>query len=228
MAGRTYKKKTYKRRKTTTMVRQMKRFGISVPELKTYSTSGSYPVATTVWQYFSCLAMVATGGCPKVSINQGTDASSRIGNRIFVKKIEVMIMMTPGTSMPAGGTQCRAVMYHNKECNGTLIASTDLWDYDQLMTTRLQARLAKASVLKDHSKSMIVTGTDSTGVIKAVGPTCMAHFIVYPKKTINYVGNTTAGAITDLLKDDYGFGYCALNATSVSIAVALKVSFTDL
>jgi len=155
----------------------------------------------------------------------GQNASQRIGNKIFVKSIQFSWRMSPLAPQPnAGGCIMRMIVYHNKECRGSLITVADLFASTDIGALRSTTKQPACSILKDITSTGVSTGGGTTS-----GPQTLTMFSVKVNKRIDFVGSTlTTGAIADLLKDDYGFGMICDVAAACNMQGNIKVIYTDL
>lgn len=185
-------------------------------ELKWFSQSLFSATASTVgWQYGSALA----------GLTQGFTQQTRIGSRVLCKRIEFTVFVSPITAaIGLNGSLCRMICYHNKQAGGTLVTSQILFDLDVLNTFRNLTQSNRVQVLRDVQMPMIHTGNNGT-VTTSVGP-CMRFFWRIPvNKVIVYQGN--AGTISDIVTDDYGFGFVSDDAGCCAVSAVSKMIFTD-
>lgn len=182
-----------------------------------------FPAAIT-WDFFSALATNASGG--GTGIKQGTGASDRLGNKIFLRAIHFTITMAPlfGAGM-TNGCVCRVIVYHNKEAVGTLPSGITMFTLNNINSNRAVEYMPKLSVIRDFTHSMVTTAAVAASTPLSVGPMTIKKFSIYPNKLISFTSNT--GAISDFLKDDYGFGICATDATGCSVIVNMQTIFSD-
>jgi len=176
-------------------------------------SQAAFNVAAT-WAYDNPLAI----------LQQGTSASQRIGNRVFVHFIHYSIVCVPNTTIAVTGSQCRMVAFHDRECNGVTPTATGMWVTDESNTLRNSAKLPKFRIIRDMMHNMVVTATNAAAV-SATGPMVLQHLFIPVKKAIQFSGNT--GTVADILKDNYGLGYCAENGTACKLAWKVKVVFSD-
>lgn len=153
-------------------------------------------------------------------IVQGTTASNRLGNKIYIHSIEWLVKCFCNIgSMPTGGTNSRFIIWHDKEAVGTDPAALQIFTVDNMQSLRATPYLAKISVLRDMLCSQVLTTTTTAG------PEMLHTFKIFPKKVINYIGNTAA--VADLLKDNYGLGYSCNLGGATSIIYTTKIVFSD-
>lgn len=186
----------------------------SVMEEKFIESDSTPFTMAAAWTFQSNLFQIA----------QGTNANQRIGNKIYVKKIEFCFTMTPLSGLPLGGCMARTVVYHNKLCNGELPTATTLFSADSISAFKNWVNNPKFTIMKDMMHSMVRT-SDNAGAVSGAGPGMLAKFSIYPKQVIDYDNNATL--ITDLLKHDYGIGYICSDATACQMRLRTRVIFTD-
>lgn len=213
------KRKSTSRKKTT-----KKASKISIPRIRKimYTTSETKfndqtlttgPSLTT-WGFAS----------PCFFIQQGTAANQRIGNKIYVKSIQFSCYMVPLVTMTGAGVLCRFVVYHNKETVGALPTGLRIFVSDDVRSLRNTSNVPRFSILRDMTHSMVITSTNAA-TVNGVGPTKLVQFTIYPKKVIDFTGTT--GTIADLLKHDYGIGFCCSQAAACNVDVICKVQYSD-
>lgn len=214
------RKYTNKRRAKTTLGNYVKRVVTSLEEKKATAAALDFtsksPSAN--WQFISGLAAA--------NISQGTAKNQRIGERIKIWKIDFVftIIPTPGSAFMTDGTCCRFIIYHNKQANGAIPVSSQLWNTDTEAATRNITFVNRISVLKDFTHSMVAT-SQNAGTVLTAGPKLLTTVTIYPKAKISYQGST--GTISDILKDDYGIGYVTEAAGCCSMACNVQVHYTD-
>lgn len=212
------KKRTHKKRSST------KRMRVSVPAVRraitllaekkhyTFSLAGSTST-TGVWQIQTCFFQ----GGPA----QGVAVNQRVGNKIYLSRIDFRVVVEPTiVAGDSNGANCRFIVYHNKECNGSVITYGDLFETNEMNAFRNMDRIAKVNIMYDGLHQMaIVSGTVNTN------PTKFINFSVFPKKRIDFIGNTNL--INDILKDDYGFGFCSDGAACCKVSCEARLVYTD-
>lgn len=230
----------YKRRRTTyrrrttfkrtarpparRFARSVRRVVNTIAEEKYYAINGLLNANSAVtWQFASALQ----------GLVQGTTQTTRLGNRIYVKRLELSVTLGANVGMGLNGSICRFVVYHNRNTGGTGSALSGLLiTYDQLFDTntfdalRAINQKGRATILKDGVYPMMATSSNAgTTVVTTSGPVNFRVRIPI-NKTIVYNGN--AGTIADLITDDYGVGFCSDDAACCQIYIRSKVIFTDM
>lgn len=209
-------RRVYRKRKASKKVptARIKRIVRSVAEVKWKNYDSNFTPATVNWQINSFLPTIV----------QGTDSNTRIGDKIFLKQINIAFTMKPVATLPLSGSQCRFILYHNKQCNGVQVAATTIFAANgSIDSPRNIPKKHQVSLLRDQIHQMIVTA--STGATNATGPTRTMRFVIYPKKRIEYTG--ASGAIADILKDDYGYGFMCSDLLACEVDIHFQVLFTD-
>lgn len=160
------------------------------------------------------------------SIIQGTTANTRIGQKIYLRTINIVIAVNPQVvGAVTSGCVMRYGFYHNKECNGVQVTYAQLFNGTGLTACRNLNYSPKVTVLKDLQASAVVTGTDSTGVVKAVGPQQILKMSVHPKKLINY--SSATATIADILKDDYGLFMACSVTGAMTMSFSVQLVYND-
>jgi len=170
------------------------------------------------WTFTSIIA-----GC---AIIQGLTKSTRVGERIRLTKIELVLSIVPSATAAsmADGSCCRLIIYHNKQANGSVPTGAQMFNNDQEHGTRNITFANRLSILKDITHSMVVTG-QAAGVPQTAGPKLLTTMNFYPKTKITFGG--AGGAIGDILKDDYGIGFCTDNNNCCIVTCHAQVHYTD-
>lgn len=191
-------------------------------EHKWFLNYKSTTAAASTWTFTSVFDY------PTVKFQQGTNVNQRIGDRIKVTKIEFLVFIDPvvgaGGAPMATGTRCKCIVYHNKQANGALPTGAMMYDTDQLNALRLVAKQPAVSVLKEYTHHMSVL-SQNAGVSFSAGPPTSFKWVIYPKKTIQFTANS--GTITDILRDDYGFGFVTDDGACCNVTCTMKFHFTD-
>lgn len=222
-----YRKRTYTRKRKYPLVKNqlgnyIKKVVTSLEEKKSAFASDFVSASPgTSWSWVSFLAAVNAAA----GVTQGTAKNQRIGERIRLQKIEftVDIVMIPGGATNVDGAVCRMVVYHNKQANGSLPSTTDVFNTSDFRATRNSTFENRYSILKDFVHSMTVT--DAEGATVYGGPHLFTTLTFYPKSPIDYTGS--AGVIANILKNDFGVGYVADGASCCTIRLGCRLHWTD-
>lgn len=174
--------------------------------------------ANTTWLMDSAIA----------GLQQGTTASTRLGNKVKLVRIEFSIAINP-TSNPAmlsSGSKCRVILYHNRQTNGVQTDGATLFDANTILSLRNVPNMPKLSVLKDYVHNMsVLTVNPSTAAPMSSGPPIQFKWVIHPKQVISFITNATD--ITAMLTHDYGIGFCADDAGCCEVSVLTKLVFCD-
>ena len=179
-----------------------------------YTATGVSPLPVT-WTFESFLD----------GIIQGSTASTRIGNKILIHGIQVKVIMAPLTTMPAIGSICRLVIYHNKETVSAVPVSANVFTSNTVTALRNITLLPRLAIKRDMTQAMMVTSQNGAGANLTVGPANVMSMSIYPKKIVDFQSN--AGTVTDLFKNDFGIGYICSAAASCTITFEVNVIFSD-
>lgn len=185
-------------------------------EKKYFSTNTTPGSFVNTWSFASALA----------GIQQGTAISNRIANKIRVKWIDIQVACVGTTSVPVSGSQARFILYHNKEAVGAVPSATSMFTANTFYSLQNPNTTARYAIMREKI-------CDCYPITTSAGSTAPRHFFrwrVYLNKIITFQSN--AADITDILKDDYGLGYVAVNGTAGTEQMSLSnltmlVCFTD-
>lgn len=224
------KRRRTTRAKTKVSSARVRRVVFNMAEKKffnqTMGVAATPLVVGATWQFFSTLCTNSTTGSV-VGIKQGTGASDRLGNKILLRQINFTIRMTPTfASGMTDGCFCRVIVYKNKEAVGSVPTGADMFVLDVVDANRNIPLTPKLSVLRDLGHTMVTTAAVAASTPLAVGPVKLIKFSVFPNKIIDYSGGNS-GAITDILKHDFGIGFCATEANACNVVCAVQSIFSD-
>jgi len=207
------KRKTFRRKSVRAKV---KRVLFSMAEKKYFESSGTVATIPATWTSDSVID----------GLGQGTAATNRIGNKIYVHKIVITLLLAPVFSgVNANGSVCRVAMYHNKEASGALPGATPaIFESDSIIANRYVPKLPQYTLLSDKTATMVISATNGATYNAAAGKV-VYRICVYPKKRIDFQSN--AGTISDLFKDDYGLAYIADSNVCCSLQWKSQVVFSD-
>jgi len=226
------KKKTYHRKaknQTKLSVNRIKRaLHLNPPEVKFFD----YQISFTVGNSWAFKSLMAAGPSQILAVVGQTvaAANSRIGNKIFLRKITGFVEMVPAvTAANTAGFLSRCVIYHNKFAVGALPVVADVFldplggavDYKAL---RVMSKKNKISLLVDDIVAFVPLATNGASV-SAMGPEKCHPFTIQVNKIIDYIGNATT--IADIFKDDYGFGCCGNAAVNCNMFINYRLHYTD-
>lgn len=191
-------------------------------EKKYFNTDLYSGTAPDSWTFRSAIA----------GLQQGSTATTRIGDKIRIHKIEFMVSIEPlPVANTESGSRCRVILYHNKQANGAVpTAANGVFDSDEILSLRYHPKLPQYTVLKDYVHNMSImsaafdSGTSTTLPLTA-GPPIQFKWVIYPKTPIAFT--SSAGTISDILRDDYGLGFVGDESDCCNIEVITKVTFTD-
>lgn len=211
----TKKKRTSTRKVARMIVPRVKRAILTLAEKKYYEFQPINTAMTTTWTWKSAL----------IDIVQGTGATQRIGNKIFVHAIRFMVQMKPVVVAGVSQANCRCVVYHNKEAVGALPNTDQVFSTTGVTAQRYIPQLNRYRLLRDQVHNLTSFAYNSTTNEYILGPGSQFQWAIFPKKRIDYTGN--GNGITDLFKDDYGFGCIVDTAATCNMNLRVQVIFSD-
>lgn len=208
----------YRRRRLATFTRAIVN---RVAELKAH-TGESHVDGINVtmgWGFRSFLA----------GIDQGTTASTRIGNQIYIRKIEVMINLTPqGAAFEglAAGHFCRLILYRNKQTNGALPSYDILFNKDLYNSLRNVPNIRRIVISRDYMHSFQRLDLEAGALPgPTVSGTSTFQWTIYPRRKIQYSSN--ASTVADILTNDLGIGWCGSHNACCRLDFQYQVWFND-
>lgn len=184
-------------------------------------TNAPTQFADTNWYFISFVNAIA----------QGFDASTRVGNKIFVRYVQVTISFVSDSDLCINGNWIRYVVVHNKDTNGTLVTGADLFSpsFAQYSNTALRnyTTMNKYRILLDRQfaiTTMAYSGT--TNVTNPCGVT--QHYIPVNKQIDFRTSGTNPLSAANLISNDIDIGFCAAVKDCCSAKVSLRVVYNDM
>lgn len=164
-----------------------------------------------------------------IGLAQGNTDTTRIGNKIFVKRIEVSIFIQPG-QVATNGSVCRFVMWKRDIAYGAMTAPAaqpsydNFFDSDNLNSLRNITQSRYNHILKDQTFQMAVL-SQNAGVNYSLSPPVRLVWRIPVNKNIEYL----SGAITTaaLQGYDYGVACVADDNNCCQFTVTSKMIFID-
>ncbi len=165
-----------------------------------------------------------------VKVPQGTTESTRIGRKCTLKSIGFRYHMTLAAATASNATTdtVRIIIYHDKQCNGAVAATTailedatDFQSFNNLANkNRFRTLMDRTHTLVCHSGS----GRGSTDTLAFGEDLINEHF--YKKCNIPIEYDSTAGAITEIRSNNIGILLIA--STGVTGFVGqVRIRFSD-
>jgi len=179
----------------------------------------SASASAATWKIESLVGVAGT------AIAQGTNIDNRVGDSIYLKCIEVTLMIAADVANTGGnGSVCRFVLWHNNRCQGALPTNTALFSPNSIVGDIIPLQRQQYTILADYDHSMTVTASNAAVPI-AAGPMLVKKFKIYPRTKILYSGTT--GATSELISHDYGIAFVSDDANCCSVTVQANLFFTD-
>lgn len=160
-----------------------------------------------------------------MGLTQGTTANTRLGNKIFVRSIQIKgYMKCTGGAGGAYGNVCRTVMFHDKQANGALPGATpSIFANDVVNSLRYPPGNPRYRILKDDVHR--VFAFQATGGVADASVPNVVNWYVPINHHVTYGGNL--GTVADLTADNFGLGFIAQNAASCTYDYRIRVNFSD-
>lgn len=160
-------------------------------------------------------------------IEQGVEGTQRIGNRICLKKIEIIYSIQPRvSSLQMDGTMMRFALVHDSKPNGTIPNISDIFDVG-IGATWLQneVNIQRFRVLKEVTHYMGSTGNNGVTCV-AAGPGRDFKWTIRPNKIVSW--DSASVGIANLITDNwYVVSIADSNGPVAFTNSMIKVAFTD-
>lgn len=159
------------------------------------------------------------------NIAQGTAANQRVGNRIKLQGIDMMIQVRPDTSsMNVTGSACRFVIIHDKQANSNVPAATVVFNEDKWYSNQNPIYEDRITLHNQLVHSMVFTGATSTAA-NTEGPMGLYRIHIPAKTVIEF--NGSSGGFANVIKDNWFFAYCADATGCCLLTIETVVRYTD-
>lgn len=221
---------TYKRRgyKKTNLGRAVRQIVTNMDEHKYFShfPQLNNTAASATWTSYSLLCGYNLAGS-NVGIRLGTGANQRTGNKIKLQGIDLMIRIDPVvTATMNTGTQCRFVVFHDKQANGTTFGAGNAFAESSIISSMYNPVYENRVVPhNDFSHVMGTTGSDSAGTQTSVGPEGLYKIHIPARSVVNYSADTD---LVDSITDNNWFiAVMASGATCCNITMQCVVRYLD-
>lgn len=185
-------------------------------------------VAGTIVTFYNMSSAFGPGGAGApaatlLGIPQGTTKNTRIGNKIFVKRIRAHLSIILPTV--TSGEILRVILYKDKQANGAAATVTNImenaavqnWESFQAMDY-----VDRITIIKDR-----IINLNPTIGVSSTSNTPMTLYMKFTHKAnceVHY--SSTTGALTEVQSDNYGIMLVGLNGTA-TVAGTLRVTFID-
>lgn len=162
----------------------------------------------------------------------GTAFNERIGQSIFVRRIDINIRIDPLRSEDP--SYCRIGVYYNNQCAGSLPAAADVWlprnilnpaSYYYYNAFRNPRHARRIRLPRDYLHAMAPISTPEVGQPIAVAGAVNLRWAVYPRRKVMFNGEDVGiGALAGF---DAGFFIVADDADCCTVTTNFVVHFTD-
>jgi len=189
------KKRGYKRynKKINSFTPKVKRVLYSIAEKKHLEHGNTAQSISNSWSINQLLCSTTASGTDSVGsgIVQGAGYNQRVGERVRITKLSVVLWLYPltGASVPATGMTCRFIVFQDKLPNLGYPGVTDVLETNSLMSTYNLTKRDRFKILKDFVHQQVATISDGAGVIGG-GPQSLQKLNFYPKCEVEYTGTT--------------------------------------
>lgn len=167
------------------------------------------------------------------AVPNGSNINSRLGNRIYVHSIHVILEFVPNPlHVTNTNPYCEWAVYHNRSSNGTQTNGWMLFLENQVAQLPNPFLESYLRVLKSGSYSMELAPTNNTTAPGAFNTSGYSNGAGTVKVDIpineSVVYNGTSNTIADLFLNDYGIMVATSQANSCSVKIRYAMRFTDL
>ncbi len=168
---------------------------------------------------------VAASGEFATSLNliaQGITESTRIGRKCTIKSIhwnyQMVLPARDALSTPGNGDTLRAIVYLDKQCNGTAATATSILETATWQSFRNLANSGRYEILYDKQTNLnyLTLGSDGAAVISSC--IVVRSYKFNKKCNIPIEFDNTTGALTEIRSNNIGLlvisstGTCNLNS----------------
>lgn len=222
------KKSLYPRVKRITFsVLEKKYFDRPAFNLEDGGTTLTTPMSTVAWKFYS----------PVNAIIQGIDRDMRIGNKIFVRYIQLTFGFASDGDNTLSGSTCRYILLHNRQANLTIPTAADVFangavstnaDYTSLRNCNT---LKKYSLLLDRAHLLIPATRSGDGTAAAhfnfLGQGVLQHYIPINKWVQYQASSSAITTSVNLVSNDFVIGVAPSNANCCIGTVMARVCYND-
>jgi len=221
--------------------RNVRRIAFGIAEKKYYDywinpvnnvvyTSYTGAVATQLSQTWTGASIVCT-------IPQGFSQGERIGNKIFLKYIQMSMYFAADpdeVDMVVNGTVCRYMVLMNKNCGKVAASASDVFSSDATAgkasygALRNFNTLSKYKVMLDRQHTMTVTSINAADATAnaTTGAACVIHYIPV-NKLFTFDSAVTSRTSANCPLTDIQLFACANVDTCCALKIKLRLCYTD-
>jgi len=222
------KKKTYKPYKLAPTVRRVVT-SMAEKKHKTMYIENATTLSTltvgSTWQIYNLLCGWTTASDVS-GITLGTGPDERIGDKIQVQNIELILRIIPdvANTNKSGGSTCRVIIFYDKEPHQAKPAVSSVLTVDNIFATQNLAQNRRFTILKDFVHQMVPLTTNTTTTV-AAGPLFFQKINIKRKVNVEYVAG---GATTTSMNKNTIFMMIVAEAANCCVFNAVQtVSYTD-
>jgi len=163
-------------------------------------------------------------------INQGITASTRVGNRIRVSRVEASFDVQPDTNNPMLSLM-RLMFVHNADCGSAAPSFSDMFHPGSKDYMSLQAPefMSKYKLKRDYLHSITTVAIRPDNNSATSGPRTNVRFKFPFNKVITYraTGGAAGTTPTNMTKDDLYLAWVATEADCCQFQGTVRVYYTD-
>jgi len=221
MAKKYARKGTRKTKRTKQYGRMVRVQGVKwAPEIKHFdmSTTAFTVTADGFWQMVALSPLVV----------QGTDFLNRIGRRIMIHRMELMMhaKIVTVANVPIGGDMIRCDVWHDNECKGVLPGAATV--YDVTVTTNPKplsppnaAYLKRFKLLASSAHNVSVTSV-AGGIVTGANVSEMAKMKFRINKPVNFT-LTTSASIAEIIDNNWYIACASVSTTPAGTCYSFEV-----
>lgn len=224
---RTYKRRQYKPRRYATLYPAVKSIVTSMEEKKHVQTTGTAFNALKNWQLVNiCCNTSAAGTDSGGGIAQGSTETQRMGERVTLKRIDVVINIDPIlANVNQNGSLCRVLIVHDREPHLGYPANTTVLNVaNDIRTLQNLTYRTRFTIVKDFVHSMVITANNVAANF-GVGPAGLFKFSLFPNKIMQFSG--AAGVTANIVKNCYYIMVSSDDDNCCQLSYACQLQFTD-
>lgn len=201
-----------KRRKLSTAIKKVVRTTL---EKKFFTPVDSSIPSAATWTFVHNIYQIIPG--PLVA--------NRIGAKINLLYIDWFITIVPRVTVDAaGGSSCRVIFWHDKDCRGTNPNASQIFQTDTYNNVRNPLYKSRYSIQAERTHNMTLI-SNNAGASFSTGPQAHIAYRQRCNKKIEFVGDTAT--LASLYKDNFGMAFASDGANCCDLTVKCNIYFTD-
>jgi len=182
---------------------------------------------TGAWQIYNLNCSFLFGSGENGGIVQGTNFNQRIGERISILSNEMVLRIVPSAvnnTNKAGGSQCRVVIFLDKEPHSAATSATALFNIDNILAEQNLTTKPRYQILKDFVHVMVPLTTNGATTV-ASGPVFLQKIKINKKYKPEFTG--TGGTTSAYVKNCLFMAIIADANACCSFVLQNQMTFID-